>query len=81
MTFMGDIVGVPAAHLAQHGGPPISRRPSVPCGFSRKVDFQDRAVMSQNPILSIHFLSKGTGKPSPYPSATVFSSWPKIAQR
>jgi hypothetical protein len=35
----------------------------------------------QNPILSIHFFSCGTGKPSPYPAATVFSSWPRIAQR
>ncbi len=37
--------------------------------------------LRQNPIFAIHFASMVTGKPSPYPAATVFSSWPRIAQR
>ena len=37
--------------------------------------------LRQNPIFAIHFASMVTGKPSPYPAATVFSSWPRIAHR
>jgi hypothetical protein len=36
--------------------------------------------LSQNPILSIHRFKTGTGKPMPYPAATVFSSCPSSAQ-
>jgi hypothetical protein len=37
--------------------------------------------LNQNPILSIQRLSSGTGKPKPYPSATVFFSCPSNAHR
>jgi hypothetical protein len=40
-----------------------------------------RRQSHQNPIFAIHFASMVTGKPSPYPAATVFSSWPRIAHR
>ena len=35
----------------------------------------------QKPILSIHSRRIFTGKPSPYPSLTLPSSWPSIARR